>query len=153
MLISGLYNNKNILTIVNDTCTINVLLAFKHGWDHKHGHYQSRKLSYQFLKLQYQCWELSYQFFGNVTVWGKECQNKVDTIWYKTVPFEISWNYIITCFSSPFVLDFCTQNDIKLNIFESNWHKIEITICKSRFCVKIEVNQYFVYKMIINWQS
>ncbi len=58
-------------------------------------------------------------------------------------------NYIIM-FQFSICTLFCTQNDIKLNIFELNWHKIEITICKSRFCVKIEVNQYFVYKMIIN---
>jgi len=38
---------------------------------------------------------------------------------------------------------FCTQNYIKWNIFESNQHKIEITLCKSRFCVKIKVKLIF----------
>ncbi len=40
-----------------------------------------------------------------------------NTKWYKkvqTVSFwVISWNYIVTCFSSQFVLNFCTQNDLK----------------------------------------
>ncbi len=39
--------------------------------------------------------------------------------------FEISQNYIVKCFSSQFVLNFCTWNDIKLIIFHSKWYKIE----------------------------
>jgi hypothetical protein len=124
-----------------------------HGWDHKHGHYQSQKLSYWFLKLQYRYWELSYHFFENFIIWGQECRDKVNTIQYKMVPFEISQNYIVTCFSSQFVLDFCAQNDMKpiilyskqykTEFFWSNQLKIEITQCKLSFCVKIKVKSIF----------
>jgi len=32
--------------------------------------------------------------------------------------------------------NFVLKNDIKLNIFESNWCQMEIMLCKSIFCVK-----------------
>ncbi len=92
----------------------------RHGQDCKHGHYRSQKLLYWVLKLRYRYLEPLYQFFKNVTIRGQECQGKVNTIRYL---FVISWNCIVTCFSSWFVLNFCTQNNIKLIIFYSKWYK------------------------------
>ncbi len=53
-----------------------------------------------------------------------------DTKWYL---FEISQNYIVKCFSSQFVLNFCTQNDVNI---DSGW--------------KSSWNWYFIYKTVIN---
>ncbi len=44
---------------------------------------------------------------------------------YQRYLFEISQNYIVTCFSSRFVLDFCTQNDIKPIILYPKQYKNE----------------------------
>ncbi len=82
-----------------------------------------------------------------------------DTNGAKRCLFEIYQNYIVKCFSSWFAIVHYQIDNIKLiilyskwyktEIFKSNWNKIEITLWKSRFGVKIEVKSIFIYKMVI----
>jgi hypothetical protein len=64
---------------------------------------------------------------------------------YQWYLFERSQNYIVTCFSSRFVLDFCTQNDIKQIILYSKLYKNE------SFWIKPVQNQDSGWKLRWNW--
>ncbi len=73
-----------------------------------------------------------------------------DTKWYKPVSFQDILR--LYCYMFQFSIHtkflyskgyktgyFVIKNDIKPNIFESNWCKIKISLSKSRFCVRKEM--------------
>ncbi len=134
-------------------CHKRVLTKIGYHWrDCKHAHYQSQKLSYWISELQ--CWYIDNYHIAFLPFSPVEERNSenIDSIQFDTIYqwylFEISQNYIITCFSSQFVLDLCTQNNIKPIILYSKWYITEYffyqTGANLRFCVKIKVKLIFL---------
>ncbi len=109
----------------------------------------------------WKCYCLSQEWrYKNDTIWYVWVRNddikmiQFDTKWYL---FEISQNYMVTCFSSQFVLNFCTQNDnfVLKNNIKQNWiffnqtgTKLRLHYVNQDFVWKMRRNWYFVYKMI-----
>ncbi len=101
-------------------------IGVRHGWDHKHVVINLRNYHISFWNWDINIENYCITFLPFSPVEESSLEN-IESIQFDTnyqwYLFEISQNYIIACFSSQFVLktisnwQFCTQNNIKLNIF------------------------------------